>query len=51
MRLILVEDKDSFRKLLLQALEGSPWNIRATGDPLEALDWIEGMAPTCWSRT
>ncbi|MBL0210720.1 MAG: sigma-54-dependent Fis family transcriptional regulator [Holophagaceae bacterium] len=42
MRLILVEDKDSFRKLLLQALEGSPWNIRATGDPLEALDWIEG---------
>ncbi len=42
MRLILVEDKDSFRKLLIQALQGSPWNLRATGDPLEALNWIEG---------
>ena len=42
MRLILVEDKDSFRKLLMQALEGSSWNLRATGDPLEALNWIEG---------
>ncbi len=42
MRLILVEDKDSFRKLLMQALEGSPWNLRATADPLEALNWIEG---------
>ena len=42
MRLILVEDKDSFRKLLIQALKGSPWNLRATGDPLEALNWIEG---------
>ena len=41
MRLILVEDKDSFRKLLIQALKGSPWNLRATGDPLEALNWIE----------
>ena len=41
MRLILVEDKDSFRKLLIQALQGSPWNLRATGDPLEALNWIE----------
>lgn len=42
MRLILVEDKDSFRKLLIQALKGSAWNIRATGDPFEALGWIEG---------
>ncbi len=42
MRLILVEDKDSFRKLLTQALKESPWNIRATGSPLEALTWIEG---------
>ena len=42
MRLILVEDKDSFRKLLMQALNGSPWSLRATGDPLEALSWIEG---------
>jgi DNA-binding NtrC family response regulator len=41
MRLILVEDKDSFRKLLIQALKDSPWNLRATGDPLEALHWIE----------
>lgn len=42
MRLILVEDKDSFRKLLIQALKGRAWNIRATADPLEALNWIEG---------
>lgn len=42
MRLILVEDKDSFRKLLMRALEGSPWNMRATADPEEALRWIEG---------
>ena len=42
MRLILVEDKDSFRKLLMQALEGSPWERRATADPHEALRWIEG---------
>lgn len=42
MRLILVEDKDSFRKLLMQALEGSPWERRATADPHEALQWIEG---------
>jgi DNA-binding NtrC family response regulator len=41
MRLILVEDKDSFRKLLIQALKDSPWNLRATADPLEALNWIE----------
>ncbi len=41
MRLILVEDKDSFRKLLMQALEGSPWDRRATSDPAEALAWIE----------
>ena len=42
MRLILVEDKDSFRKLLIQALKGSAWKLRATGDPLEAMGWIEG---------
>ena len=37
MRLLLVEDKDSFRRLLIQALEGSAWNLTAVGDPQEAL--------------
>jgi DNA-binding NtrC family response regulator len=36
-RLLLVEDKDSFRKLLLQALEGSGFAVAAVGDPREAL--------------
>lgn len=37
MRLLLVEDKDSFRRLLVQALAGSAWNVTAVGDPAEAL--------------
>ena len=37
MRLLLVEDKDSFRRLLVQALEGSPWDVVAVGDPSAAL--------------
>ncbi len=40
MRLLLVEDKDSFRRLLVQALAESSWEVRATGDPQEALDWL-----------
>lgn len=38
MRLLLVEDKDSFRRLLVQALEGSSWETCAVGDPREALE-------------
>lgn len=41
MRLLLVEDKDSFRRLLVQALSPTPWQVRATGDPEEALSWLE----------
>jgi DNA-binding NtrC family response regulator len=41
MRLLLVEDKDSFRRLLVQALQGSTWEVRAVGDPLEALDLLQ----------
>ena len=37
MELLLVEDKDSFRRLLTRALEGSAWSVRAVGDPQEAL--------------
>ena len=37
MRLLLVEDKDSFRRLLAQALEGSSWTVEAAADPQEAL--------------
>ena len=37
MRLLLVEDKDSFRRLLVQALEGSAWEVTALGDPRQAL--------------
>jgi DNA-binding NtrC family response regulator len=37
MRLLLVEDKDSFRRLLVQAL-GSAWEVTAVGDPAAALD-------------
>lgn len=36
MRLLLVEDKESFRRLLVKALEGSAWEVTALGDPLEA---------------
>ncbi len=41
MRLLLVEDKDSFRRLLAQALEGSAWTVAAAADPLEALRLLE----------
>lgn len=37
MRLLLVEDKDSFRRLLVQALAGSAWDVVAVGDPAAAL--------------
>jgi len=37
MRLLLVEDKDSFRRLLVQALADSPWTVTACGDPAEAI--------------
>jgi DNA-binding NtrC family response regulator len=36
MRLLLVEDKDSFRRLLVQAL-GDAWEVTAVGDPQAAL--------------
>ncbi|MBP1772359.1 MAG: two component, sigma54 specific, transcriptional regulator, Fis family [Holophagaceae bacterium] len=41
MDLLLVEDKDSFRRLLTQALEGSVWSVRAVADPQEALRALE----------
>jgi len=41
MDLLLVEDKDSFRDLLVKALAGSDWIVSATGDPEEALRWLE----------
>jgi DNA-binding NtrC family response regulator len=41
MRLLLVEDKDSFRRLLVQALGGSNWDVLAVADPKEALDALE----------
>lgn len=44
MRLLLVEDKDSFRRLLVQALAATPWQVLATGDPEEALRWLEAEA-------
>lgn len=44
MRLLLVEDKDSFRRLLVQALADSPWQVMATGDPEEALQWLAADA-------
>ncbi len=37
MDLLLVEDKDSFRRLLTRALEDSVWAVRAVADPQEAL--------------
>jgi DNA-binding NtrC family response regulator len=44
MDLLLVEDKDSFRRLLSQALEGTVWNVRAVADPQEALQAMEAQA-------
>jgi DNA-binding NtrC family response regulator len=41
MRLLLVEDKDSFRRLLVQALADSAWDVLAVGDPREALEALE----------
>lgn len=41
MDLLLVEDKDSFRRLLTQALDGSAWSVRAVADPQEALRALE----------
>jgi DNA-binding NtrC family response regulator len=41
MRLLLVEDKDTFRRLLVQALAGSAWDVLAVGDPREALEALE----------
>ncbi|MBP1626133.1 MAG: two component, sigma54 specific, transcriptional regulator, Fis family [Holophagaceae bacterium] len=41
MHLLLVEDKDSFRRLLVQALEGSGWEIHAVAHPQEALAVLE----------
>ncbi|HJV89859.1 MAG TPA: response regulator [Holophagaceae bacterium] len=41
MRLLLVEDKDSFRRLLEQALVGSAFEVTATGDPREALQALD----------
>ncbi|MCE1228130.1 MAG: response regulator, partial [Firmicutes bacterium] len=46
MRLLLVEDKDSFRRLLVQALGGAAfanWQVRAVGDPREALEALEAQ--------
>ncbi|MBK9795632.1 MAG: sigma-54-dependent Fis family transcriptional regulator [Holophagaceae bacterium] len=41
MDLLLVEDKDSFRRLLSQALEGTVWKTLAVADPQEALRALE----------
>jgi DNA-binding NtrC family response regulator len=41
MRLLLVEDKDTFRRLLVQALAGTAWQVSAVGDPQEALRAME----------
>jgi DNA-binding NtrC family response regulator len=40
MRLLLVEDKDSFRRLLVQAL-GDAWEVTAVADPGAALEALE----------
>ena len=41
MRLLLVEDKDTFRRLLVQALGGSSWDVLAVGNPAEAMEALE----------
>lgn len=41
MKLLLVEDKDSFRRLLLQALAGSGFEVTEVADPREALSHLE----------
>jgi DNA-binding NtrC family response regulator len=40
MRLLIVEDKDSFRRLLVRALEGSAWEVTAVGNPAEAFEML-----------
>lgn len=41
MRLLLVEDKDSFRRLLVKALAGSAWDTTAVPDPAKAMELLE----------
>ncbi len=41
MDLLLVEDKDSFRDLLVKALAGSDWTVTPAADPAEALAHLE----------
>ncbi|MCL1908882.1 MAG: response regulator [Holophagaceae bacterium] len=41
MRLLLVEDKDSFRRLLIKALDGSGWEVFEAADPAKALEILE----------
>jgi len=41
MDLLLVEDKDSFRRLLSQALADTVWKVEAVADPQEALRALE----------
>jgi DNA-binding NtrC family response regulator len=41
MRLLLVEDKDSFRRTLLKALEGSGWEAIEAATPDKALEVLE----------
>ena len=38
---MLVEDKDTFRRLLVQTLHGSVWETEAFADPREALEKLE----------
>jgi DNA-binding NtrC family response regulator len=40
-KLLLVEDKDSFRRLLVQALAGSAWQTTAVADPTAAMELLE----------
>ena len=44
MRLLIVEDKDSFRALLVKALEGSAWDVVAAPGPEEAIRALESAA-------
>ncbi|MDR1840718.1 MAG: response regulator [Holophagales bacterium] len=41
MRLLLVEDKDSFRRLLLKALASTSWEVLEADDPAKALKILE----------
>ncbi|WLT32968.1 sigma-54 dependent transcriptional regulator [Geothrix sp. PMB-07] len=44
MDLLLVEDKDSFRRLLSQALADTDWTVKAVADPQEALRALEAAS-------